>query len=136
MAAANALAQQLQQQQQQQQGINLSMNQFNSAVQSAMLSSQSQQQQQQLNMQVRNPPPAYNVALQQQTNNNQNISPQLTLQQRLEQHQKTIANNRSKEDGKFAPGSSIKPVKRGGKGSKQATSAKRQRHRSVQPAIG
>ena len=137
-AAANAIAQQLQQhQQQQQQGINLSMNQFNSAVQSAMLSSQNQQQQQQsLNMQGRNPPPAYNIALQQQANNNQNIGPQLTLQQRLEQHQKTIANNRSKEDGKFAPVSSIKPVKRGGKGSKPAASAKRQRHRSAQPAIG
>ena len=121
-----------------QQGLNLSINQFNNTDQSAVLSQnqqlqQQQQQQQSINMQNRNPPPAYNVAtLQQHTN--QVITNPVSLQQRLAVQQKMLAD--TKEDGKFAPVSSIKPVKRGGKGSKPAASAKRQRHRSAQPAIG
>ncbi len=58
----------------------------------------------------------------------------INLQEKLLEQQKLLA--KSKEDAKFAPVSSIKPLKRGGKGSKPAASAKRQRHRSAQPAIG
>ena len=123
-----------------QQGINLSVNQFNNTDQSAVMSPQDQQQLQQLqqqqqtiSIQSRNPPPAYGIAtLQQQTN--QTITNQICVQRKLAAQQKMLANSR--EDGKFAPVSSIKPVKRGGKGSKPAASAKRQRHRSAQPAIG
>ena len=125
-----------------QQELNLSINQFNNADQSALLSQsqqlqqllqQQQQQQQSVNMQNRNPPPAYNVATLQQ-HGNQVITNPMCLQQRLAAQQKIMAD--TKEDGKFAPVSSIKPLKRGGKGSKPAASAKRQRHRSAQPAIG
>ncbi len=116
-------------------------NQFNNGQSPAMLTALQNQQHQ--NGLGANPPPAYNIALQQQQQQQQQQtgmpSPrnllQLSVQQRLaEEQQKMLA--KAKEDGKFAPVSSIKPVKRGGKSSKPAASAKRQRHRSAAPAIG
>ena len=77
-----------------------------------------------------NPPPSYSDAMQHTLN--QKLLP-LAAKQEQQEKAKLQKNN---EDGKFAPVSSIKPMKRGGKGTKPNAQAKRQRHRSAQSAIG